>query len=95
MFSLMIQEKNGYPEISKYEFSSCVLLNQKNQQHQGKIYANLKSFYLENIQDTFSIYYARQINFLKNNQSTNDGIIVKNVKGCHFQDDNTADQHNF
>ena len=57
------------------------------------MYANLKSIHLENIQNTFSIYYARQINFLKNSQSIDDGIIVKNVNGCHIQDDNTNNQY--
>ena len=48
---------------------------------------------MDNVQDMFSIYFARQINFSKSAQATTDGVTMKDIKGSNIASDPTAEQY--
>ena len=60
MFKLILQEKNGQMEIDSYEISTGFL---KNEIFRGKVYAKLKDVQLDNVQDSFMLYYSKKIDF--------------------------------
>ena len=94
MFKLILQEKNGQMEIDSYEISTGFL---KNEIFRGKVYAKLKDVQLNNVQDSFMLYYSRKIDFsnilLNASKTESNSITLTNKKGSNISEDITAIQH--
>ena len=48
---------------------------------------------MDNVQDMFSIYFTRQIDFLKSTQATTDGVTIKDIKGSNIASNPMAEQY--
>ena len=83
-------------EIEKYEISSDFL---KSDVYRGKVYAKLKDVQQDNLQDSFTLNYARKIDFsnitVNNSKQESDDITLTNQKASNISVDTTAIQQFF
>ena len=97
MFKLTLLEKNNRMEIEEYEVSSDFFL--KNEIFRGKVYAKLKDVQQENIQDSFTLNYARKIDFsnitVTKSKQESDNVTLTNKKASNITQDNTVIQQIF
>ena len=83
-------------EIEEYKISSDFL---KNEIFRGKVYAKLKDVQQDNIQDSFTLNYARKIDFsniaVTKSKQESDIVTLTNKKASNITDDTTAIQQIF
>ena len=83
-------------EIEEYEISTNFL---KSDVYRGKVYAKLKHVQQDNLQDSFTLNYARKIDFsnitVNNSKQESDDITLTNQKASNIPVDTTAIQQIF
>ena len=96
MFKLTLVAKNNKMEIEDYEISTDFL---KSDVYRGKVYAKLKDVQQVNLQDSFTLNYARKIDFsnisVNNSKQESDKITLTNKKASNIPEDTSAIQQFF
>ena len=82
--------------IEEYEISSDFL---KSEVYHGKVYVKLKDVQQNNLQDSFTLNYARKIDFsnivVTKSKQESDIVTLMNKKASNITDDTTAIQQFF